>query len=377
MLIGIDASRANKPVKTGVEWYSWHLIQELKKITVKDGHSWILYTNDPLKDELAELPENWYEVRAKWPPKRLWTQVRMSWEMWRRPIDVLFVPAHVLPPIRPDRSVVTIHDVGFHRFPKLYSSADIGYHETTTKSIAKSDARIITVSEFSGREIVELYRVKSERIAITYPGVDHDLYRPIADGASIEAKLKQLHVPRPYFLYIGRLEAKKNVLNLIKAFDVFKMHRGVGDPTHLVLAGVPGNGFDEIKKAINASVFKNQIIQLGYVDEENIPYLLNGAEALVHVSLYEGFGFTPVQAMACGCPVVSSDAASLPEVIGTGNALFVPPLQTETISRALERIVSEHGLKEDLRQKGIARAAKYTWRATAEATLPVLTQWIG
>jgi glycosyltransferase involved in cell wall biosynthesis len=377
MLIGIDASRANKPVKTGVEWYSWHLIQELKKLTVKDGHSWILYTNDPLKDELAELPENWYEVRAKWPPKRLWTQVRMSWEMWRRPIDVLFVPAHVLPPIRPDRSVVTIHDVGFHRIPKLYSKADIGYHETTTKSIAKSDARIITVSEFSGREIVDLYKVKSQRIAITYPGVDHDLYRPIADGSSIEAKLKQLHVPRPYFLYIGRLEAKKNVLNLVKAFDVFKMHRGVGDPTHLILAGVPGNGFDEIKKAINASVFKHQILQLGYTDEENIPYLLNGAEALVHVSLYEGFGITPVQAMACGCPVVSSDAASLPEVIGTGNAIFVPPMQTEVISRALERIVSEHGLKEALRQKGIARAARYTWKATAEATLPVLTQWIG
>jgi glycosyltransferase involved in cell wall biosynthesis len=377
MLIGIDASRANKPVKTGVEWYSWHLIQELKKLTVKDGHTWILYTNDPLKNELAELPENWYEVRAKWPPKRLWTQVRMSWEMWRRPIDVLFVPAHVLPPIRPDRNVVTVHDVGFRRLPKLYSKADIAYHEATTKSIAKCDARIITVSEFSGREIVELYKVKSERIAITYPGVDHDMYRPIADGAAIEAKLKEMHVPRPYFLYIGRLDAKKNVLNLVKAFDVFKTHRGVGDPTQLVLAGIPGNGFDEIKKAINGSAFKHQILQLGYVEEENVPYLLNGAEALVHVSWYEGFGFTPVQAMACGCPVVSSDVASLPEVIGAGNAVFVPPSQTDVISRALERIVSEPGLKEDLRQKGIARAARYTWRATAEATLPVLTQWIG
>lgn len=376
MLIGIDASRANKPQKTGVEWYSFHLIQALKKLTLKDGNSWILYTREPLAGPLAELPENWYEVRAKWPPRRLWTQVRMSWEMWRRPVDVLFTPGHVLPPVRPEKSVVTIHDVGFRRLPKLYKQADKSYHEHSTKRIAKSDARIITVSEFSGRELIDLYKIDAKRIAITYPGVDHDAYKPLDIGSVIE-RLRRLQIPRPYFLYVGRLEAKKNVVNLVKAFNEFVMHRGVGDPTRLVLAGLPGFGYEEIKKAIVASPFKAQIHELGYAKEEDMPYLLNGAEALVHASWYEGFGIPPVQAMAVGCAVIVSDAASLPEVIGLGNALFVPPAEPSAIARAMERIVSEPGLKEELRRKGIERAAKYTWQVTAEATLPVLTQWIG
>ena len=376
MLIGIDASRANKSQKTGVEWYSFHLIQALKKLTENDGNSGVLYPREPLKGALVELPTNWYEVRAGWPPRRLWTQVRMSWEMWRRPADVLFVPAHVLPTIRPEKSVVTIHDVGFRRFPKLYSQADISYHEATTKHISKTEARIITVSEFSGRELIELYKVDSKRIAITYPGVDHEVYKPF-DIGSVTERLRRLQIPRPYFLYVGRLESKKNIVNLVKAFNEFIMHRGVGDPTRLVLAGPPGHGYDEIKKTIHASPFKSQIQELGYVKEDDVPYLLNGAEALIHVSWYEGFGIPPVQAMACGCAVISSDVASLPEVIGQGNALFVSPNQVGTIARAMERIVSEPGLKEDLRKKGIERAAKYTWKATAEATLPVLTQWVG
>lgn len=377
MIIGIDASRANKPNRTGVEWYAFHLIQELKKLTAGDRHSWVLYTREPLTGPLAELPKNWYEVRAGWPPRRLWTQVRMSWEMWRRPSDVLFVPAHVLPLIRPDRSVVTIHDVGFRRFPKLYSPQDISYHEATTKHISKTQARIITVSEFSGRELSQLYGANTNRIAITHCGVDHDLYKPIPDPRELEDKLRTLQIPQPYFLSVGRLEAKKNIANLVKAFTSWKSSRGIGDPMHLVLAGAPGHQYGEIKKAIDASPFKHQIIELGYVKEEDKPYLMNGATALAHVSWYEGFGIPPVEAMACGCPVIAANNSSLPEVLGEGNALFVAPDQVDAIARAFERMANDATLRGDLKHKGIARAARYTWKATAEATLPVLTQWLG
>lgn len=377
MLIGIDATRANKAQRTGVEWYAFHLIQELKKLTHGDRHQWVLYTREPLTGPLAELPENWYEVRAGWSPKYMWTQARMSWEMWRRPADVLFVPAHVLPIIRPEKSVVTIHDVGFHRYPKLYKPQQIAYHERTTRHIAKTEARIITVSEFSGRELSDLYGIDTRRIAITYNGVDHDLYKPSTRPDEVEANLKRLQVPRPYFLSIGRLESKKNIVNLVKAFNVYKTHRGVGDPTHLVLAGPKGFQYDEIKKAIQSSPFKSQILELGYVKEEDKPFLYAGAKALVHVSWYEGFGVPPVEAMACGCPVIAANNSSLPEVLGEGNAVFVPPDQTDLIARAMDRFDNEPSLSIDLREKGIARAARYTWRGTAEATLPVLTQWIG
>jgi glycosyltransferase involved in cell wall biosynthesis len=375
MLIGIDASRANKANKTGVEWYAFHLIQQLKKLTQGDGHTWVLYSNEILKGGLEKLPDGWYEVRAHWPLRKGWTQIRLSYELWRRPADVFFVPAHVLPRVAPKKTVVTVHDVGFHRFPQLYKQRDRQFHEWSTKDIAKRGGRIITVSEFSGREIASCYGVDPSRIAITPNGVDHDLYRPIADQAAIEDRLRRYRLARPFFLAIGRLEVKKNTANLVKAFTLFKERRGVGDPTKLVLAGNPGFGFEDVKRAIDASSVRGDIVQLGYVPESDMPYLLNAATALIHPSWYEGFGIPPVMAMACGCPVLSSNAASLPEIIGKENALYFSPGENEAMVAAMNRIMDEPNLTPQLRLGGITRASAYTWSKTAEKTLPVLTQW--
>jgi len=375
MLIGIDASRANKPNKTGVEWYAHHLIQQLKTLTVNDQNTWVLYANDVLKGGLEKLPENWYEVRAHWPLVKGWTQVRLSWEMWRRPTDVLFVPAHVLPRVTPKKSVVTVHDIGFHRFPQLYKNRDRQFQEWSTKDIAKRAAREVTVSEFSGREISECYGIPAERIAITYNGVDHDVFRPIGDRQAVAERLQRYRLGNQFFIAIGRLEAKKNIANLIKAFTLFKTRRGSGDPYKLVLVGNPGFGFEDIKKALEQSSVRQDIVQLGYVPEGDMPYLLNAAEGLIHPSWYEGFGIPPVEAMACGCPVLSSNAASLPEIIGPEAAVFFPPGEIDLMANALAKVADDAALKQRLKMAGVARAARYTWRRTAEQTLPVLTRW--
>lgn len=375
MLIGIDASRANKTNKTGVEWYSWHVIQNLKELTREDEHSWVLYSNQALRTGLEKLPKNWYEVRAKWPVKKGWTQIRLSFELWRRPADVFFIPAHVLPRIIPKKTVVTIHDVGFRRLPQLYKPRDRKFHDWSTKDIAKRADRIITVSEFSGREIAEYYGISPSKIAITPNGINHDRYRPISDPEEINERLNRYRISKPYFVTIGRLEAKKNIANLVKAFGLFKARRGLGDPTKLVLIGNPGFGFEEIKKAINQSNVKQDILQLGYVPEADKPAIINGAQALIHSSWYEGFGIPPVEAMACGCPVLSSNVASLPEIIGSDAAVFFAPGELEGMVQAMTRIQDEGGLAQSLRMAGIKRASRYTWRNTAELTLPVLTKW--
>ncbi len=375
MLIGIDASRANKTNKTGVEWYAWHVIQNLKELTKDSEHSWVLYSNEVLQNGLEKLPKNWYEVRAHWPIGKGWTQVRLSYELWRRPTDVFFIPAHVLPRVSPKKSVVTVHDVGFKRLPQLYKPRDRKFHEWSTKDIAKRAERVITVSEFSGREIAETYGIDPSKIAITPNGIDHDRYRPISDLAEIEERLTRYRISKPYFVSVGRLEAKKNIANLVKAFTLFKARRGLGDPTKLVLIGNPGFGYEEIKKAIADSSAKQDILQLGYVPEADKPAILNGAQALIHPSWYEGFGIPPVEAMACGCPVLSSDAASLPEIIGKDAAIYFPPGELEGMAHAMTRIQDESGLAKKLQTAGIAQASKYTWRNTAELTLPVLTQW--
>ncbi len=374
MLIGIEASRANKATRTGVEWYAWHTIQEMKKLTKGDGHSWILYTNEILRGGLEMLPENWFEVRAKWPLPYGWTQARLAWELYRRPVDVLFLPGSTMPRYTPKKTVVTLHDIGFHYFPQLYKKRQVHIHEAAMREAAKRAARILTVSEFSGREIAQAYGIDPAKIAITPCGVDHSLYRPMTDLPAIEERLQRYRLSKPFFFVIGRLEAKKNIVNLIKGFTDFKTRRGVGDPHSLVLAGVPGFGYEEIRAAINASPARKDIVELGYVPELDVPALMNAAEALIHPSWYEGFGIPPVQAMASGCPVLASNAASLPEVIGDAGLLF-PPDQPEAMAQAMERLVSEDGVRESLRAAGVTRAAKYTWENTAKATLPVLTEW--
>ncbi len=374
MLIGIESSRANRLQKTGVEWYAYHVIQQMKQDPQTAKHSWLLYGNEPLSMGLEKGPNNWHERSLSWPPKYLWTQLRLSWEMFRRPPEVLYVPAHVLPRFAPKRSVVTIHDVGFHRFPELYKPIQRAYHEWSTKDIVKKGARIITVSEFCKQEIMECYGAKADQIFVTHLGVEHDRYQP-QTPEKIKAVLDQYRIPTPYLLFVGRLDEKKNIVTLIEAFHRFKEARGQGDPLHLVLAGRPANGSDKIMQAVEASGHADQISVLGYVSEVHKPMLMSGALAYVQPSYYEGFGLPPLEAMACGCPVISSNSTSLPEVLGERTALFFDPKDPEALEACIARVVDEEPLRNELRDRGLAWASQYSWPKTARQTLEALVSW--
>jgi glycosyltransferase involved in cell wall biosynthesis len=384
MLIGIEASRANRLQKTGVEWYAYHLIQHLKRLPEAEAHSWMLYGNTPLSMGLEKGPANWHEQRLSWPPTYLWTQWRLSLEMVTRPPEVLFVPAHVLPRVIPKRSVVTIHDVGFIRHPELYpglnrlpgvrSSFPRRFLDWSTRDVLKRASRIITVSEFSKRELVDAYGADPERIFVTHLGINHERYTPLPAEDSAQV-LQRFRVPTPYILYVGRLEQKKNVTTLIEAFTRYKQERGVGDPLQLVLLGQPGAGYEAIAQALQKSTARNEIHLVGYVSEEEKIGFLSAAVALVHPSWYEGFGFTPLEAMACGCPVICSHAGSLPEVVGIENALWFSPSDPEALERCLFHMMDDDSLRRHLRERGSAWVKRYTWEATARQTLPIITDW--
>lgn len=374
MLIGIEASRANRLKKTGVEWYAYHLIEELKKMPDSEAHSWLLYTNDPLSHGLERGRENWHERQLAWPPKYLWTQIRLSIEMLRRKPEVLFVPAHVLPRFCPKRSVVTIHDVGFRRMPELYPKRQRQYHEWATKDIAKHAARILTVSEFSKRELVELYGIPPEKIMVTYLGVEHHVYKPVS--AEMTQKAQKLYtIAGPYILFIGRLETKKNILTLIEGFNQYKQERGADDPLELVLIGQPGAGYERIEEAISNSPAREKIILTGYVSESDKVALLSGALAYVHPSWYEGFGLPPLEAMACETPVLSSTAGSLLEVLGEENALFFHPDDPDGLVKGMHMLTDDAELVHDLRRRGLAHASRFRWERTAAETFRALTAW--
>ncbi len=368
MKIGLDASRANKPHKTGVEWYSYHLIEEFKKID-KENH-YFLYTDKPLQGDLAKCPNNFEECMLAWPLSRFWTLGRLSWEMLagKHQPDVLFVAAHTLPLIAPKRAVVTVHDIGFEHYPDLYPWADKFYHRFAIKIIKLLADKIITVSNYSKDDIVDFYKIEPQKIEVVHNGYDEIKYRVLRADQNI---LKKYNINSDFILFIGRLEEKKNTPRLIEAFGEFKKKNPV-DKHQLVLVGKPGFGFERVEQNIKKYGLEKDVVLTGWLGDDELPQLLNLAQAFIFPSLFEGFGIPVIEAMACGCPVLCSNSTSLPEAVGEA-ALMFDPFKVEEIASRLGQVLQNETVQESLREKGLKQAQGFSWNKCAQETLNILT----
>jgi len=356
MLIGIDASRANQAQKTGVGWYAFHLIQGLKKITPETVRV-VLYSDKPLQGELAELPKNWQVKVLHWLPKRLWTQVRLSWEMlWQQP-DVLFVPAHVFPFIHPKKTVMTVHDVAAKRFPESYNWFERWYSLWSANYVVKNLWQVLVPSEFTKKEL------GSDKPKVVAHGYD-EKYKRIEESDEV---LNKYNLQKPYLMSLGRLEEKKNTKRIVEAFNLIREKINI----KLLLAGGPGHGYEEVKAVIESSPYKKDIITPGWVEEVDLPYLLKAAEVLVFPSLYEGFGLVILEAFACGTPVIASQGNSLAEV-GEGAAVYVDPDKAQEISQAVLDLLSNEELRLLKIKQGYERLEQFSWEKCAQETLAVL-----
>ena len=367
MIIGIDASRANREQKTGIEWYSYHLIQELKKISLAPGDKFILYTPFKLHGPLAEMPINWEEKVLKWPPKYLWTQVRLAWEMLFHPPDVLFVPAHCLPLLSSVKKVVSVHDLGFKHLAKSYSFFQRVYYYISHYWSLKMAKQIIVPSEFTKNDILENFCSPRAEITVIPLGYTfkEKLLNTQVNSNSILDKYK---IEKPFFLYVGRLEKKKNVLGLIRAYQELKKSKQKLEIPNLVLAGKPGYGYRDIKNQI--SKIKN-IKEIGYIAPEDLPALYSSSLALVFPSFYEGFGLPLLEAMANNCPVLASNAGSLPEIGGEA-VLYFNPYDIEDIKNVMMRIIKNKELRQDLIKMAGQRVKLFSWEKCAQSTKKVL-----
>ncbi|MEY4723793.1 MAG: hypothetical protein RLZZ324_1306 [Candidatus Parcubacteria bacterium] len=365
IIIGIDASRANALQKTGVERYAFEVIQRLKR-EIPAEYRVRLYSREPLQGALAELPTNWESAVLAWPPRRLWTQLRLSWEMYRRPPDLLFVPAHVLPPLLPRRSVVTMHDVAFMPFPRAYTPHGALYLRADAMLAVRRATRILTVSEFSKREIAKWFGAAPEKISVTPLAYDAAQYHavPKEEAARVAAKRG---LNGPYFLFVGRLERKKNLGGLFAAFREYKsVHPRAAES--LALVGGRGRGFAHEHHALDGWPGAARAVrELGFVPQEDVAALYAGATALVLPSWYEGFGLPVIEAFACGTPVIAARAASLPEVAGDA-ALLVDPARPHELADALSRLAEDAALRADLVRRGHERVKAFSWDACARGT---------
>jgi len=372
MLIGIDASRANDIQKTGVGNYAFFVIEEIKKLKIKDLR-FVLYTREPLCGELAKLPENWTVKVLRWAPKWLWTQVRLSWEMlWRAP-DVLFVPAHVFPIIHPKKTVMTIHDVAALKFPESYGWFERWYSVWSARYAVRKLWRVIAPSESVRRELIENFKMQNAECKISVVKHGFDRRYEMRDSGDKEINrdseiVRKYNIEKPYLLSIGRLEEKKNTVRIIQAFDKIRLQLTTYN-LQLVLVGKPGHGYSKVKEAIQNSQFKNDIITPGWVSEDDLPALTRGASVFVFPSLAEGFGMPILEAMAAGAPVVTS--VSLKEVGGDA-CVYVDPMSVEEIVGGIVSVLGNVEYRMLNVGKGFERVKEFSWEKCARETMDVL-----
>lgn len=362
MKIGIEANHANKEQRTGVENYCWQIINNLKKQIPSDMKV-ILYSQKPLLPGLsAEMPLNWEIKILKWPFSKLWSQVRLSLEMFLNPPDVFFVPGQLVPFWCPKNTVVTVHDSAFVFFPKAYSFLGRIYLKWMNKRISKVAKKIFTPSQFSKNEFIKLYKFSPDNIIVTPLGYDKDNYFTKNEKNSL-TDLSFLPTNTPFVFYVGRLEEKKNILSLIYAFEKIRKSRDV----FLVLAGKFGHGSEKIIKALEKSVYKKDIILPGWLSDKQIATCFSKCLFFVFPSFYEGFGIPLLEAMACGCPVLAAKGNSLEEV-GGGSCIYFDPKNWLELAEKMEELLVNKERLDSLKQLGLKRVENYSWDKTSSIT---------
>lgn len=358
--IAIDASRAARKNKTGVEWYSYYLIKELLKIPSE--HKYILYTNKSLpKELLAEAKVEYKEKVLKWPFKYFWTLFRVSIQILIDRPSLLFVPSHNLPLALPKKTLITWHDIGYRRWPDYYSWVQKLSLKIGESGLAKAN-QIITVSEFSKKEMIDVLKINEEKISVIPLAIDNKFC--FQRESEVQDKiLFKFNIKKPFLLYIGRLEEKKNLVKIIKAFNIFVSKSK--SSCQLVLIGNPGFGYRRIVEEINNSPYKNQIIKLGWLSQEQVAGVFSATMGLVFATNYEGFGMPVLEAHAYGKrAIVSRDAASAE--LANGNDILVDNTSEFAIANAMIDLLNGNF------EMQTTDLNVYTWPETAKKTLAIV-----
>lgn len=408
--IGFDASRAFTKDRTGTENYSYQLLKALAKIDRRNGY--LVYLRPGNNIKTSEWPKNFQFSILNF--QFLWTQGGLAWNTFRDDLDVLFVPAHTLPVIRKPglKTVVTVHDLGAEYLPSMHQLKQRLYLNLMTHYQLKSATSLVAVSRATKDDLIKRVGIKANKISVVYEGFDKDLFKPVKNGLLVNSLKKFDLVSGSFFLFVGTIQPRKNLERVIKAFAKFlenfgrqshslaRQHKrsavakatsdtladaplglaAFGDSLpSLIIVGQKGWLSDEIyqlpkklgmSRRLAPSALENRVKFLGYVSDKDLPALYSGAIALVFPSLFEGFGLPILEAQACGCPVITSNLSSMPEVAGDG-AILVDPYSLDDIVKGMIRIKNQE-LRIKLVEAGFENVKRFSWEKCARETLNVL-----
>ncbi len=364
MKIAIDASRAFLHERTGIEEYSYQLIKHLR-VPLKDHHVTLFLRRGTKENIDFDLPKKW-RAKELWSP-RLWTYVRFSWALLLRRPDKLLVPGHIVPPIHPKSTTVVIHGLEFEMHPEAYSRYEIFSMRRGIKNSCTWARNIICVSNNTKKDLIRLYNVPQDKIRVAYEGVNPAM--PENERITAETLAKYQIDKQGYIVFIGRLEERKNISTILKAFEIMKKHFALGHK--LVLVGKGGYGWERISHEIDSHTFAKDIVVTGFVGEEEKWSLLRHASVFIFPTLYEGFGLPVLEAQQLGVPVVTSHNSSLKEV-AKDSALLVDPMNAFDIAQKINDVIVNHSLRQDIIARGHENIKRFTWERCAQLVAKML-----
>jgi glycosyltransferase involved in cell wall biosynthesis len=352
--IAIDARKLRD---YGIGTYVRNLLRQLAR--QDSANEYVVFCRDADWDAIDELGprvrpvvENAgaYSVREQWA---------LPIDLRRESVDLFHAPHYVLPPLTRCRSVVTIHDCIHLRFPQyLPNRAGYAYARAQMWTATHKAARVITVSEASKRDILRYFKVPESRIDVIYNAID-DRFWQQPDADEMARVRERYRLDKPFVLYAGNIKPHKNLERLIEAFHLLRQHASMKD-VQLLIIGDEISKYATLRRAVHRHKLHKHVRFFGFVSDQALAALYRLAAAFVFPSLYEGFGLPPLEAMASGTPVITSNVSSLPEVVGDA-ALMIDPYEPEAIADAMHRVLEDEALRADLSRRGLARAREFSW----------------
>ncbi|CAG0931663.1 mannosyl-N-acetyl-alpha-D-glucosaminyl-diphospho-ditrans,octacis-undecaprenol 3-alpha-mannosyltransferase / alpha-1,3-rhamnosyltransferase [Rhodocyclaceae bacterium] len=366
MRIAIDASTIS--TQGGPRTYVLGLVEAL--LAMDRENEYVIFYNDPC--HLGRFPgAKEIVLPGKNPAARLVREhLRLPLACSRERIDLLHCPKSAIPFFSPCPTVVTLHDLIPIKHPETEKFAARLYWRLQIPIAARRSAFIITDSAHARAEIMADFRVPTERIRAVMLGFNPAMLEP-RDPAAGKAVRARYGLPDGYILYVGTIQPRKNLATLIEAFSLLRREGSV--TAKLVIVGRKGWLYDALFARLRELQLEEAVIFTGFVPDEELPFIYDGAAVFAYLSLFEGFGLPPLEAMACGVPVITSNTTSLPEVVGDAG-FAIPPTDVMAVADALRRVLSDPLLAGAMREKGLARARLFSWEAAARETLDIYRQ---
>lgn len=361
--IGLDGTPLLGP-RSGVGNYTGRLLAAL--LRHKPDWEYLLYSNRPL-EPLEQPLTRATPVYSRVPSKRMiWMQCLLPAVIRRSRPQLCHFP-NAMAPIWSQRPfIVTIHDASLFLYRRYHPLARILSIRLALPTIARQAAAVITVSHHARADLIRILNLPPQKVHVVYEAAPAH-FQPVVEQAHLDALRRKYHLPQQFLLYVGTLEPRKNLRRLVQALHEIRRQ---GFPHRLVLVGASGWDIDDFRKEIARLEMEEAVIFTGYVPTEDLPGLFSLATLFVFPSLYEGFGLPPLEAMACGTPVLSSNRSSLPEICADA-ACLVDPEDVDDLAHGLATLLSEPERRRELSSRGLERARDFSWRRAAEQTAAI------